>query len=601
MFMPDNKPADRQPQHLRILLALLIITVGLVAFLFLYDFKKLGPKIPPRKPLGEEYSQYVLALDLDGNGIDVSNLGMGPGASRVYFDLDNDQFAERTAWVIGKDGLLGIDLNHNGKIDGQRELFGNSRTYADGFQKLVLLDNNQDGVINQEDPSFHQLLVWVDTVQDGVSTSEELHTLGSLGISEIHFKDPQKADELKNDNYIDTTSTFVREGSKFQIVSVWLKNSSIETRALTQKQIDIRTLFLPTLKGFGELKDLHIAMSEDEELLNMVRNFNVSWNLNKFEDPKSLNAQIENILFRWAKVDIVNEGSRGLFVSAKELKFMERLTGRIYGASTRIRPPQPYNGAQGKVVHDSYIMAFGAMKAQLLSQVGLGSFFAPPLKYNILTGEVNQGDLTQDGVNRFEATAESLPAASREIYWAAVADFLLYVKPKARFTSQEIEMLDLAIAKTASGNTWEKIAGLAVQSHLNKLTLQGSPGDDYQVTSEGDDEIYGNGGNDTLIGMTGNDVLSGGVGSDTYKFKAGDGNDVITEEDGVEDTISFEGSGIDRDMVKLERQSDDLIVHYTDRDTIKISGYYTAAVKQVERIEFPDHSKVELTSLMVGQ
>ena len=37
--------------------------------------------------------------------------------------------------------------------------------------------------------------------------------------------------------------------------------------------LDIRALFLPTLRGFGTIADLHIAMSQDEDLLDMVEAF----------------------------------------------------------------------------------------------------------------------------------------------------------------------------------------------------------------------------------------------------------------------------------------------------------------------------------------
>lgn len=44
-------------------------------------------------------SQLVspLVLDLDGDGVELTKLGYGPGASGVYFDLNSDGFAERTA------------------------------------------------------------------------------------------------------------------------------------------------------------------------------------------------------------------------------------------------------------------------------------------------------------------------------------------------------------------------------------------------------------------------------------------------------------------------------------------------------------------------
>jgi hypothetical protein len=38
----------------------------------------------------------------------------------VYFDHDNNSFAEQSGWVGKDDGLLVFDKNNNGKIDDQR-------------------------------------------------------------------------------------------------------------------------------------------------------------------------------------------------------------------------------------------------------------------------------------------------------------------------------------------------------------------------------------------------------------------------------------------------------------------------------------------------
>ncbi|MCC6597672.1 MAG: hypothetical protein IT559_02655 [Alphaproteobacteria bacterium] len=82
-----------------------------------------------------------LVLDLDGDGIELTRLGLGnAGSSAVYFDLDNDGFEQRTAWVTGGDGLLALDRNGNGIIDNQSELFGNGRvdgTIGGGWNNVV--------------------------------------------------------------------------------------------------------------------------------------------------------------------------------------------------------------------------------------------------------------------------------------------------------------------------------------------------------------------------------------------------------------------------------------------------------------------------------
>jgi len=98
-----------------------------------------------------------LVLDLDGDGVEASKMGYGTGASTVYFDMDNDGFAERTAWATGGDGLLALDKNGNGKIDNQNELFGNNATYANGFLNLKQYDSNSDNKITSADADGYYL------------------------------------------------------------------------------------------------------------------------------------------------------------------------------------------------------------------------------------------------------------------------------------------------------------------------------------------------------------------------------------------------------------------------------------------------------------
>lgn len=106
-----------------------------------------------------------LVIDLDGDGIELTALE----GSEAYFDLNVDGFAERTGWVGSDDGLLAYAVNGNGVIDDNSELFGNMTGYDNGFAQLSELDSNSDGVVDANDTSFDQLLVWRDFDQDGSS------------------------------------------------------------------------------------------------------------------------------------------------------------------------------------------------------------------------------------------------------------------------------------------------------------------------------------------------------------------------------------------------------------------------------------------------
>lgn len=68
-----------------------------------------------------------LVLDLDGDGVETIGTVNG-----VYFDHDNNGFAEDTGWIGKDDGLLVRDINGNGQIDNGTELFGNNSVLASG-------------------------------------------------------------------------------------------------------------------------------------------------------------------------------------------------------------------------------------------------------------------------------------------------------------------------------------------------------------------------------------------------------------------------------------------------------------------------------------
>lgn len=70
--------------------------------------------------------------------------------------------------TTGEDGFLVLDRNGNKNIDNGSELFGDSVIMANGnrsssgFEALSELDENEDGVINEDDAVFGDLRVWVD-------------------------------------------------------------------------------------------------------------------------------------------------------------------------------------------------------------------------------------------------------------------------------------------------------------------------------------------------------------------------------------------------------------------------------------------------------
>lgn len=120
-----------------------------------------------------------LTLDLDGDGVELVSLAN----SNIYWDIDEDGFAEHSGWVAADDGLLAIDLDGDGAISKHTELFGSIA--EDGFTALSVYDTNSDGIIDANDAQFSDLLVWQDVNQNGISEATELYALADLDIVSI--------------------------------------------------------------------------------------------------------------------------------------------------------------------------------------------------------------------------------------------------------------------------------------------------------------------------------------------------------------------------------------------------------------------------------
>ena len=152
-----------------------------------------------------------IIIDIVGNGFTLTDALNG-----VDFDVDGDGVPERRAWtdVSSDDAWLVLDRNGNGIIDNGRELFGSvtsqppppSGIELNGFNALAVYDEegfggNGDGQIDNRDAIFPSLRLWQDTNHNGISETNELHTLPSLNIvkMDLKYRKSKKIDQFGNE------------------------------------------------------------------------------------------------------------------------------------------------------------------------------------------------------------------------------------------------------------------------------------------------------------------------------------------------------------------------------------------------------------------
>ena len=557
-----------------------------------------------------------LVLDLDGDGIELTQFDTL--TTTTFFDIDANGFAEQTAWVGADDGLLARDLNGDGLITDRTELFGGAA--VDGFAILAGLDTNGDLVINAADAEWNDLRIWVDADGDAATDSGELHTLSAYNIASIdlagvHAPDPSagETEEIAGNAISHISSYTLTDGTERDIVDAWFTHDNVNSFYNGDYTLDVRTLFLPTLRGYGELPDLHIAMSQNETLLDLVTAFATSWTPDKFAGGAALDAELDAILFAWAGAQ---DPSPVWPYDPAYLQFLEAQ----FGVSVRDHPFARIH-AGWAAIDESWHLTTGNLKAHLLVQIGAQSLFSGPVTYNPVSGEI-EGDLTlsQTEIDALVARATAM-GVDTQAYWVEVAEFLQFAKGYANFTAAEDQIMDAAIVASDPALSWQDIKDITTFEPV-PLNVHGTPGDVDEVIhgTAGDNDMIGYGGDDTLYGYEGNDTLQGDFsatdvgddvlrpglgndfaygakGSDTYVYEGGD--DFYSDrESGDIDRIELP-SGITLSDLSFERSVDDnLMITIGTLGSVEIeqhfwgSGQYT-----IEEIVFADSTVYDLLGM----
>ncbi|MBS3960943.1 MAG: type I secretion C-terminal target domain-containing protein [Sandarakinorhabdus sp.] len=591
-----------------------------------------------------------LVLDLEGNGL---NLVAPDSADAVYWDIDANGFREASGWVGAGMGLLAIDLDQNGTIDNNSELFGNQpqNGLANGFQTLAAYDSNQDGVIDSDDAQFGDLLVWVDANGDGISQEGELHSLASLDITSINLS-YTNVNYVVNGNTVKQESSFVMDGQSRLIADVWFSYSTLNTIYDQDYELSFDLMNLPMQRGYGAVASLHIAMSENEDLLDMVAALATKSASDLFASNFDLRETLTDIMYEWAGVAEMDPESRGTALDARMISFLEKLNGFYFGND----PESVVAGIAGAQMQAAWNSAFTLVATHFLAQSGMKDLLGNPF-YDLRTDSLSGGYFGEDLAIRFTTPFASgywllNDSGFNDVYVFRAGDtphsfglniyetintttdavFLGGIDPAnvrlwtdnygglfVRYTDDD--SFTISASKDGSGasrvgeyvefimfddgTTWDLREGLNLWNiDSRSAAIFGSVFGDVIKGGSGSEQLWGYAGDDTLIGNSGDDQLSGGTGNDTYIFKAGDGLDTINEyaSEGT-DTIRLEGiSTGDVYMwnTVLYGTYAQLVIQYGATDKIAIAnGSYNstsgATVGHVEQIIFDDNTVWDLT------
>src|SRR5262249_8179003 len=150
-------------------------------------------------------------------------------------------------------------------------------------------------------------------------------------------------------------------------------------------ELDPAALFLPMLRGYGILPDLHIAMSIDNDggdpdsLISLVGAFAGESLTDLITDDNTGLDAVKDILFRWAGVDGVEPGSRGPNIDGRELEFIEKLTGQDFRQLGYYADPYYY---AAQPLKEAFDIALNNFAARLIGQVIGKDLFEGDFHYN---------------------------------------------------------------------------------------------------------------------------------------------------------------------------------------------------------------------------
>lgn len=511
------------------------------------EYENASEAQPPRDPL---------IIDLKSEGIELCPLLDG-----VNFDLDNNGFAEKTAWIGTEDGFLALDRNKNGIIDNGGELFGDQVDLGDGkisssgFEALSVLDENGDGIIDINDSIYNELLIWIDVNHNGYSESDELKALSYYDISciDLNYTEESVIDENTGTMMAELAEVVYQDGATTTIGEFWFPVNASDT-------IHGNTITA------GNVSDINQAIAEDEtgELKTLVDSFVCS------DSIEAKKYYIKKILYFITDSNDIEIGSRGGNIDARDLHVIEQFMGREFMGVGGSSP----NSNAAEILKNIYI----DIEDYYYNLLNLYSEFGG---YSSLINdyEDESGNLKLDAT-LFMYELDCLEKQGRDIS-VLIYDLGVYIKSYDKlngtnyfdeycsYYKEKSDISEAIVNAVVGGNTYIGTDNADIYHGTTyRDYIYGEAGDDSLYGGAGDDYIAGSSGNDFMDGGAGNDIYVDDGGDDTYVFSKGYGKDIIYD-NGGSNTIIFDGltakdisvNGVgENDAVIQIKDTDDMLI-----------------------------------------
>lgn len=550
-YLPNNTQLiDEVPKNNTTYRIYDLLQSGSIVADIYWEWKESQPKVENR------YCQ-LLAVDLDGKGIDTKDFVEGP-----YFDFDGDKFAAKTSWISNDEAFLAIDKDGDGIIISGQELFGdktllkNGEEASSGFEVLSEYDSNTDGRISKKDEMFCKMMLWQDKNGDGLSTKDEMYTLDKAGIKEISLETTiinergscvvlvSTADVIYNDE----TKTTIGEMDFLVVLDAVIYTEEV--------YIDEKIMNMPNVETKGNVKSLHISMMQDEKLVKLVEQL--------LQSKNTIDRQIlvKKILYRVTDSEDIAINSRGYNLDARDLNVVGKFLGGKCDVAYMSRPGKSNKSILqedvNKITYDYY--------CNFLNHI-IPVEYLPMLYMN--SEYINDEYFTNSSVFN-ECMSEKIEKGENVLdIISDVGRSLKDYHDQSSFEIYEKYYLD-------------KYPELAYLFDYDISILMGT---------DKDDTINGTNGNDILYGGFGEDCLNGGTGDDAYSFHLNEGRDTILDYDSTYGNIDILqlGTGIETSNTYLQRDKTNLIIGVQDtQEQVIIYNYYLNSYYQIEKIAFQD-------------